>query len=606
MRAVIPMMIAISTISGAMAADISEPPKQFTGMLQNGKPFVSTMYYERYYDYPSEYPLMDRDLEDIAARGWTVAYTDYTHLSLGEMWDRYFDSAARLGLMVMPDQWNANYHAGGPFAQRHEPPITEKGAPPTSFCPGCYARWGDPEWAAAMVDYQAQMISRYIDHPAWPRILGPDGKHHPLMLVIYETGMADYNGDWLEYSADTKAKWIEYQKQHVGKILAEEPPKSTDTDKQDVLLLWGEFRAQYIADGWGQVARGLKAKFPGLYAMVAFRQHGLLEGSKSGVNAGGIGRRAIRPELWKDFDVIADEHDGDDGIEFLLADADLMKSASVGRIGALIYYLDSGYKAWTARPVEFHRPWTQGEMLGSMSARGLLPLHYGYNERDDRAGIAATGRREKDAPLWQKKACEDAAVGNKVFLDVAPYLYAAKPAPARSAIVMPYEAYVMRNADEVPVDRRLVRIWQVFHDADVPVEWAFTSSTNIGPYKLLVVPDAPYSDAYRKTLADTEKGGAKVIKLSLDGGEDSGLGELKSALRRMSSALRASRLPVEPGLETALLIGNGYEVDVAVNHWDSPAAVPVTGAGVAYPAERLSSGRLVLPPHSTVWFVRAK
>lgn len=605
MRVVI-LMLALSTISGAVTAKIPEPPKAFTGMLQNGKPFVSTMYYERYYDYPSEYPLMDRDLEDIVARGWTVAYTDYTSLSLGEVWDHYFATAARLGLMVMPDQWNANYHAGGPFAQRHEPPITEKGAPPTNFCPGCVARWGDPKWAAAMIDYEAQMIARYIDHPAWPRILGPDGKHHPLMLVIYETGMADYNGDWLEYSADTKAKWIEYQQQHVGKVLADEPPKSTDTDKQVALLLWGEFRAQYIANGWGAVARGLKAKFPGLYAMVAFRQHGLLEGSKSGVNQGGIGRRAIRPELWKDFDVIGDEPDGDDGIEFVLADADLMKSASTGRIGALIYYLDSGYKAWTARPVEFHRPWGQSEMLGSMSARGLLPLHYGYNERDDRAGVISTGRREADAPLWQEKASEEAAAANKVFLEVAPYLYAAKHAPARAAIVMPYEAYVMRSADEVPVDRRLVRIWQAFHDADVPVDWVFTSAEKIAPYKLLVAPDAPYSDAFRKALADAGKRGAKTVKLSLDGGEDSGLEELKSALRQMSSALRTSRLPATPGVETALLIGDGYEVDVAVNHWDSPAAVSIEAPGKAYPAAGLSSRRLAIPPHSTVWFLRGK
>jgi hypothetical protein len=310
---------------------------------------------------------MDRDLEDLNSRGWTVAFTDYTSLSLGPIWDHYYDTAKRLGISVLPDQWNAAFHAGGPFPARVRPPITETGDTPTGFGATCSARYEDPLFVSAMVDYQSQMLSRYINHPAFPRILGTDGKFHPLMIVIYETGMADYGGQWIDYSPDTKARWIDFQKERVGKILAQEPPKSTDLEQKDALVLWNEFRAQYLAEGWGRVARGLKQKFPGLYCMVSFRQHGLLEGSHSGVNAGGIGRRAIRPELWRDFDVIASEHDGDDGLEYALAESDLMKSAGAGKIGALIYYLDSGYKAWSARPVEFHRPWGQSEMLGSLS-----------------------------------------------------------------------------------------------------------------------------------------------------------------------------------------------------------------------------------------------
>lgn len=597
------VVTAVSILASLACGDaLPKPPSKFLGMLPNGKPFITTMYYERFYNYPDEYALMDRDLEDLAARGWTVAYTDYIHLSLGPVWDHYYDTAKRLGIYVLPDQWNAAFHAGGPFFSRIKLPITETGATPTGFGIGCVVRYNDPSFISAMADYQSQVISRYIEHPAYPRILGRDGKLHPVMIVIYETGMADYDGHWIEYSPDTKAQWVEFQKERLGKVIAEEPPKPSELDKKDALVLWNEFRAKYIADGWGAVARELKKRFPGLYTMVIFRQHGLLEGSKSGVNAGGIGRRAIRPEIWKDFDIIASEHDGDDGIQYALADADLMKSAGADRMSALVYYLDSGYKAWSARPVEFHRPWGQSEMLGSLAIRGMLPLHYGYNERDDRAGIASTGRREKDAPLWQPKSCEEAAAANKVFLGVAPYLYAAKPSPAKAAIVMPYEAYALRNDDELSLDRRLVQIWQMLNKCDVPMDWVFSTAKTLAPYKLLIVPDAPYSKEFESAVSKAEKKGTRVIRVSLDGAGDEGIAD---AVSKQAKELRTSHLPAKPGVETALLVGKGYEVDAVVNHSEVPVTYDIKGQGTAFPVSAHSSPKLTVPAHSSTYWVRA-
>lgn len=600
------MIVAAATLSLisslALAASIPKAPSKFLGMLPNGKPFFATMYYERFYNYPDEYSLMDRDLEDLAARGWTVAYTDYTQLSLGPVWDHYYDTAKRLGIYVLPDQWNACFHAGGPFFSRITLPITETGGKPTGFGIGAAVRFKDKSFVDAMVEYQSQVLSRYINHPAYPRILGPDGKMHPVMIVIYETGMADYDGHWIDYSPDTKAQWIQFQKDHAGKVLAEDPPKPSELDKRDALVLWNEFRAQYLADGWGAVARGLKAKFPGLYAMVSFRQHGLLEGSKSGVEEGGIGRRAIRPEIWRDFDIIACEHDGDDGIQYLLAEADHMKSAAAGKMGALMYYLDSGYKAWTARPVEFHRPWSQSEMLGSMSIRGLLPLHYGYNERDDRAGIVSTGRREKDAPLWQPKACEEAAQANKVFQEVAPYLYAAKPAHALAGIVMPYEAYALNNADELSLDRRLVALWKVFNDRDIPVDWVFSSAKSIGPYGMLVVPDAPYSADFQNTITEAQRAGTMIVRLS-KGWSAADLQSLEILFSTMNDEIRGSNLPPSPGVETAILTGKGYEVNAVVNHSNEPVVYATGGKGKVFPASAYADGKLTVPAHSSAWWL---
>jgi hypothetical protein len=598
------MIIAVLLWACSLASgEIPPPPKKFRGMLPNGKPFIATMYYERYYAFPDEYSLMDRDLEDLAARDWPVAYTDYIHLSLGPVWDHYYETAARLGIYVLPNQWNAAFHAGGPFFSRTTPPITETGNPPTGFCTGCVARYTDPKFVEAMVDYQAQVLSQYIDHPAYPRILGPDGKSHPLMIVIYETGMCDYDGHWLEYSPDTKQQWVEFQKERMGRVISAEPPKPSETGMESALVLWNEFRAKYISDGWGAVARGLKKRFPGLYAMVCFRQHGLLEGSKSGVAAGGIGRRAIRPELWRDFDIVSSEHDGDDGLEYVLADADLMKSAANGRMGALVYYLDSGYKAWTARPVKFHRPWGQSEMLGSLSIRGLLPLHYGYNERDDRAGIASIGRREKDAPMWREASCVEAAEANRVFLQVAPYVCAARRVPVRAAIVMPYDAYALNSADELPLDRSLVGIWRRFFERDIPVDWLFSSSTKTVAYRLLVVPEAPYSKAFERAILRAEEAGAEVVRLPYaNGGWDPGA--LAGTLLRLGGDLRASRPARKPDVETGKLIGEGYEVEVIVNHGRSPVSYAVGGPCKAFPADALSDDRLTVPGHRTVWLVR--
>ncbi|MDI6829339.1 MAG: hypothetical protein QME62_12730 [Armatimonadota bacterium] len=579
-------------------------PKKFLGMLQNGKPFIATMYYERYYNLPDEYPLMDRDLEDLAARGWTVAFTDYTHLSLSEVWDHYYEKAKSIGIYVMPDQWNACFHAGGPFFSRIKLPITETGSTPTGFAIGAQVRFCDQSFIDAMVEYQSQVLSRYINHPAFPRILGLDGEHHPVMLVIYETGMADYDGHWIDYSPDTAQQFVEYQKKRIGKILAIKPPKPSEKDKQEALVLWNDFRAEYLSNGWCAVARGLKAKFPGLYAMVCFRQHGLLEGSKSGVNQGGIGRRAIRPELWQDFDIICTEHDGDDGIEYLLADADLIKSAAKGRIGALEYYLDSGYKAWSARPVEFHRPWSQAEMLGTASLRGLLPLHYGYNERDDRAGIASMGRREKDAPLWQKKTCIEAAEANANFHQIAPYVYAAKPVHAKAAIVMPYEAYALSNDDELALDRWLVKLHNTFIKYDISADWVFTSAKEIARYNLLVVPSAPYSKEFNQAIEKAEKNRTKVFRLSLK--DEFELSKLEKRIAGIANKLRVSKLPRHPNVETGLLIGDGYEVDVAVNHGSVPIYYSVADDTLVFPKDKARrSTTIVLRPHSSIWIVRS-
>lgn len=577
-------------------------PTQYPGMLESGKPFIATMYYERYYEYPAEYDLMDRDLEDIAARGWTVAFTDYINLSLGPVWDHYYETAERLGLTVMPDQWNAFFHAGGPFRERVTLPTTETGGPPAGWGIGAQLRYTDPTFVSAMVDYQSQVLSRYIDHPMYPRVLGKDGKFHPVMIVIYETGMSDYDGKWLEYSPDTKEKWNEFQQKRIGKILESDPPKPSELDKQEALVLWNEFRAKYISDGWGAVSCGLKERYPGLYTIVIFRQHGLLEGSKSGVHAGGIGNRAIRPELWPDFDIVADEHDGDDGVEYILATADLIKSAAVGRMGAVEYYLDSGYKAWSARQVEFHRPWGQSEMLGSLSARGLLAMHYGYNERDDRAGIAATGRREKDAQLWQKAACEEAAEANKVFAEVAPFVCAAKSIPSKAAIVMPYEAYALVAADELPLDKLLVGIWVEFYKRDIAVDWVFSSKPDISEsYSLLVVPDAPYSKEFADVIAHAEQNGISIVRVPTDS-SDVGL-EIVSKALSLHDALRIYRLPAKPGVETAQLIGEDYTIDVIINHSDSPVSYAMDGEGQAFPASALSNETLTVPGHRTVWWI---
>ena len=585
-------LLAIGTIPPA--------PRKFRGMLEDGKPFIATMYYERYYDYPAEYALMDRDLKDLADMGWTVAFTDYTHLSLSEVWDHYYDRARALGIYVMPNQWNACFHAGGTFFSRIRLPVTEVGGPPTGFAVGANVRFCDQSFVDAMVEYQSQVLSRYINHPAFPRLLGPDGKHHPVMIVIYETGMADYDGHWIDYSPDTVAQFVEYQKKRIGKVITERAPKPSETDNAQALVLWNDFRAEYLSRGWCAVARGLKAKFPGLYAMVCFRQHGLLEGSKSGVNQGGIGRRAIRPELWSDFDIVCTEHDGDDGIEYLLADADLIKSAAAGRIGALVYYLDSGYKAWSARQVEFHRPWTQSEMLGVVSMRGLLPMHYGYNERDDRAGIAAIGRREKDAPLWQKETCLEAKEANSVFREVAPYIYASEPIPAHAAIVMPFEAYALANHDELALDRWLVRAYKVFNSRDIPVDWVFSSAKKIRKYRLVVVPEAMYSSDFRAALESLRAQGTKVIDLPVN---ESSLERLEKCVSAMKADLRDSPLNAMQNVETGVLTGEGYEVQIVVNHGNVPVHFRQIQGTRVFPSDALSKGVIRVSRHSTVWIL---
>lgn len=231
-------------------------------------------------------------------------------------------------------------------------------------------------------------------------------------------------------------------------------------------------------------------------------------------------------------------------------------------------------------------------------------MHYGYNERDDRAGIAATGRREKDAPLWQKAACEEAAEANKVFTEVAPYVYAAKPAPAKAAIVMPYEAYALLAADELPMDRLLVGIWTEFYNRDIAVDWVFSSKPNISKsYSLLVVPDAPYFKEFADSIKQAEQNGMTIVRVPT-GPKDSGLEIVSKALSALD-ILRISRLPAKPGVETALLTGKGYTVDVIVNHSDKPVSYPMDGPGQAFPASALADATLTVPGHRTSWWIVA-
>jgi hypothetical protein len=241
-------------------------------------------------------------------------------------------------------------------------------------------------------------------------------------------------------------------------------------------------------------------------------------------------------------------------------------------------------------------------MLGSLAIRGMLPLHYGYNERDDRAGIASIGRREMDAPLWQAKACEEAASANKVFLGVAPYLYAAKPSRAKASIVMPYEAYALKNDDELSLDRRLVDIWQMLNLRDIPVDWVFSTAKTIAPYRLLIVPEAPYSKEFESAVAKAQKKGTRVLRVSLDGTGDEGIAEV---LSKQAKELRTSHLLAKPGVETALLVGKGYEVDAVVNHSEFPVTYDLRGDGTAFPASARSSGKLTVPAHSSAYWVRA-
>lgn len=576
--------------------------KSYPGMLSDGRPFIATMYYERFYEYPAEYDLLDRDIEDVAARGWTVAFTDYINLSLGPVWDHYYEVAGKNKLTVMPDQWNAAFHAGGDFFSRVTLPVTETGEGPTGFCIGCNLRYNDATFPEVMAEYQAQVLDRYIHHPAFTRITGRDGKLHPVMVVIYETGMTDYDGHWIDYSEGSREAWRRYQKERLGAVKWEEPPKSTDTDKPGALILWNDFRAKDLSAGWSRVSRALKKRYPDLYTMVIFRQHGLLEGSRSGVNAGGIGRRAIRPELWESFDIIGSEHDGDDGIEYVLAEADLIRSAAQGRLGALDYYLDSGFKAYSARPVEFNRPWGQSEMLGVVALRGMLPMHYGYNERDDRAGIASTGRRERGAGLWQQAACEEAKEANLEFQKVAPYLYGAKPAQRKCAIVMPYEAYSTHPSEELDLDRKLVALHQVFQRADVPVDWVFSGAKKLNAYRLIVAPDAGYSPEFVKLLEDAEKSGTQVVRVKFPAGPEDGIAEARGAVDALAKQARASLLPVKERVETGLLNGEGYTAAVIVNHGDKAVSYDVSDA-VAFPAKWLRNGRLGVPAHRSAYLI---
>lgn len=576
---------------------MAEQPRAFKGMLPNGKLFIATQYYERYYEYPQEYPLIDRDLEDLTACGWTVAFTDYWIPNWREVWDHYFDTAKRLGLFVMPDQWTACFHTTG-YGANPAPATNEDGEQATQFSFDALARYCGRGFIDTMVEYQARVVERYIDHPAYARVLGPDGAFHPLIVVIYEAGMCGYDGKWIDYSEDTRRRWVEFQKSR-GRTPTEDMPTPTKYENEEMLVLWNEFRARYLADGWNAVARGLKKRFPGLYTAVIFRQHGLLEGSKSGGDAGGIGRRAIRPELWEDFDIVASEHDGDDGIEFVLAEADLIRCAAKGRLGALEFYLNSGWKAFTARPVEFDRPWGQSEMLGSLAVRGLLPMHYGYNERDDKAGIAAFGRREPDDPLLREDVCREVAEANRVFADVAPYLYAATPTPAKAGIVMPYEAYALANNNEITLDKRLVAIWERFLLRDIPVDWVFSSSTRIDDYRLVVVPEALYSSTFIAAIAGVENSGAVVLHFP----NDKSLRELDSTLDDLTGELRSSPLPVTPGVESRVLKGSGYEALAVVNHIDTPITYTIEGQGQAYPEEACLDKKLTVRGHSSAYWL---
>ncbi len=577
----------------------------YPGMLPDGRPFIATMYYERFYDYPAEDDLLDRDIADVADRGWTVAFTDYIHLSLGPVWDRYYQQAGKNHLYVLPNQWNAAFHAGGDFFSRVTLPVTETGEGPTGFCIGCNLRYNDSTFSRVMVEYQSQVLDRYIKDPAYTRIMGRDGKLHPVMIVIYETGMTDYDGHWIDYSEGSKEAWRRYQKDTLGEVKWQEPPKSTDTGQLDALISWNDFRAEDLSTGWSRVSRGLKQRYPDLYTMVIFRQHGLLEGSKSGVDAGGIGHRAIRPELWDSFDIIGSEHDGDDGIEYVLAEADLIKSAAGGRMGALDYYLDSGYKAYTARPVEFHRPWGQSEMLGVVALRGLLAMHYGYNERDDRAGIAATGRRERGAELWQKAACEEAKEANFEFQKVASYVYAASPAPRKAAIVMPYEAYSVCANDELPLDKKLVALHQIFQKADVPVDWVFSSAKKLEDYKLLIVPQARYSPRFQGLLEQAKAGGMKIVTVPFPAQPEDGLAQVRKAVQSLCGQLRTSEFAPTADVESGTLEGIDYTVTVVVNHGAKPVSYDVDNATV-FPAHWLKGRQLSVPAHRSAYLIRRK
>jgi hypothetical protein len=170
---------------------------------------------------------------------------------------------------------------------------------------------------------------------------------------------------------------------------------------------------------------------------------------------------------------------------------------------------------------------------------------------------------------------------------------------------MPYEAYTLASADEIPLDRRLVRIWRALHDLDIPTDWVFSSADRIPRYRLLIVPDAPYSTAFNTAISKAEKRGTTVIRLPLQGGEEAGLEPLMKVIDLLSKDLRTSQLPAKNGIETGLMLGTGYEAQVIVNHGNSTVSYPVDGSVRAFPAGAISDGNLSVPAHSSAWLIRA-
>lgn len=183
-----------------------------------------------------------------------------------------------------------------------------------------------------------------------------------------------------------------------------------------------------------------------------------------------------------------------------------------------------------------------------------------------------------------EKTCIEAAEANANFHQIAPYVYAAKPVHAKAAIVMPYEAYALSNDDELALDRWLVKLHNTFIKYDISADWVFTSAKEIARYNLLVVPSAPYSKEFNQAIEKAEKNRTKVFRLSLK--DEFELSKLEKRIAGIANKLRVSKLPRHPNVETGLLIGDGYEVDVAVNHGSVPIYYSVADDTLVFPKDK--------------------
>ena len=480
---------------------VKNEKQPFIGMLPNGKPLLCTMYYERYYHFPEDLVLLERDCEEIKREGWTATYSDYTGYIFTEVWKRWFDICSKMDIYHTANQWNVRPWLDEDLKSLYSnvPQAVDETGKKTD---PKWRPYGHPAFQRMFVAHWKRFLDAYIKHPGMLRIWDIDGKFHPFIFLIYEVMMCTY-GNWLiSYDDDTLRHWHEWQSEKYGEVKFVEAPTCENKISDEAWLLWNEFRAEYLVEAWTKIREKLKEEYPDLYCGICFAQHGLIENRGNGrANNPGIGLRGIRPELWRGkFDVYVSEHDGENtGISGICAEADLMRCMAQNKLYGVIPYLNTGRGAWWIwRPRQYVRNWTQLEILGSLSIRRALIFHYGVNERDDGAGIMSQGPRGPNQPLFMPETCEEVSKANHIYHEVAPYVMRAKLTPRHVGILLPYSGYIAHMAEgrtDNEMDIYIMSIYDFFFDRNIQVDWLFERDLSLErrgdlkDYDYVVLPD---------------------------------------------------------------------------------------------------------------------